>query len=29
MDKMMFFEEDLIHAKDYNKLKKELDDVLT
>lgn len=29
MDKMMFFEDDLIHSKDYNKLKKELDGVLT
>ena len=28
MDKMMFFEDDLIHAKDYSKLKRELEDVL-
>jgi hypothetical protein len=29
MDKLMFFDDDLIHAKDYNRLKREMEDVLT
>ena len=28
-DKLMFFQDDLIHAKDFNRLKRELDDALT
>ena len=29
MDKLMFFEDDLIHARDYNKLKQEMTEVMT
>lgn len=29
MDKLMFFDDDLIHAKDYNRLKREMEEVLT
>ncbi len=28
MNKLLFFEQDLIHAKDYDKLKKDMEDAL-